>query len=339
MAKSSRKGMYAVGLIILAVVAAYVISPGLFSGLSVGGPGGVQTQPPPTNVGAQTYEGPVVINLVHRNTLDSADDRTEGTNLVTNFYKLVNGVYKSIGAGTGNTINIDKATNQIFMGVQVPSGQDFYVSPTSTSDKDLNPRIVGFGFFDASGDSQKEWVFTVDMTKLQIQGGQEAPTVFLNIDSFTASDPTFVDPPADQTSLSTSSGNRVFVEWDVANAPTISSAYPVYEVEWSINGTQTAKWDRGSSDLSVPNFGTVNLGDFDQEKTGDTTIYTWTRGFSLEDANYVTIAQNTQNKTDWNLKLVTNFGAAEIYESCLTIRYIEADLGSNEAQDCVVLST
>lgn len=338
MAKNNRKGMYAIGLIIVAVAAFYVISPESFSGLSVGG-GGVQTQPPPTDIGAQTYEGPVVMNVIHRNTLDSAQPRIEGVNLVTNYYKLVGGVYKSIGSGSGNSIHIDTATNQIFMGIQVPNNQEFYVSPTSTSDSALNPRVVGFSFFDVSGDSEKEWVFTLDMTRLGIQGGQVAPTIDVYVDSFTAANPVFVDNPTDQTSISTSSGNRIFIEWDVANGPTISSAYPVYEVEISINGTQTAKWDRGSSTLMIPNFGQVNLGDFDQTRSGPDTLYTWTRGFSLESADYVTIAQNTQNKTDWDLKLVTNFGAAEVYDVILTIRFIEADLGSDEVSDTVRLST
>ena len=134
MAKSSRKGMYALGLIILAVVAVYVIAPDTFSGRSVGS-GGVQTSPSPGDViGAQTYEGPVTINLVHRSALDSAVERVEGTDINTNYFKLVNGRHAAIGSGSGNTVNIDTTTNQIFMGVQVPQGSALYVAPTSTSD-------------------------------------------------------------------------------------------------------------------------------------------------------------------------------------------------------------
>ena len=87
--------MYAIGLIIVAVAAFYVISPESFSGLSVGG-GGVQTQPPPTDIGAQTYEGPVVMNVIHRNHLDSAQPRVAGTNQLTSFHKLVDGNQHSI---------------------------------------------------------------------------------------------------------------------------------------------------------------------------------------------------------------------------------------------------
>lgn len=339
--------MYALGLIILAVVAVYVIAPDTFIGLSVGGPGGVQTPPPVTgDVGVQTYEGPVTINLVHRNAIDSAEERVEGTDIQTNYFKKVGSVYKAIGSGSGNTVTIDRTTNQIWMASQVPDGSDLYVAPSSTSDNNLNPRIRGFDFFDITGDGEKEWVFTVDMTGLTIRGGQESPTVDLFVDSFTAAVPAFVVPPADQLSLSTASGNRVFVEWDIANAPAISSAYPVYEIELKINSTQTAKWDRGSSELVIPNLDPINLGDMERQISGTDTIYTCTSTencsasvFSLEEANYVTIPQNTQNKTDWDLELVTNFGASEAYEITLTIRYILPDLGSDEVTDTAVLAT
>ncbi len=339
MAKSSKKGLYALGLIILAVVAVYVIAPDTFTGLSVG-TGGVQTSPTPGDViGAQTYEGPVTINLVHRNALDSAEPRTEGTDINTNFFKLVNGRHASIGSGTGNTVNIDATTNQIFMGVQVPAGSDLYVAPTSTSDSNLNPRIRGFDFFDITGDGVREWVFTVDMTGLSIRGGQTTPTVDLFIDSFTSAAPLFVDNPADDLAVSTSSGNRLFIEWDVANTPAISSAYPLYEVELSINSTQSAKWDRGQSELVIPNLGTLSLGDMERQISGIDTIYTSTGGFTLAEANFVTIPQNTQNKTDYDLKLVTNFGAAEAYSVELTLRFITPTLGSDEVTDAVVLAT
>jgi len=337
MAKSNKKGLYALGLIILAVVAVYVIAPDTFTGLSVG-TGGVQTSPTPGDVGAQTYEGPVTINIVHRNALDSADARVEGTDINTNYFKLVNGVYKAIGSGTGNTVNIDMTTNQIFMGSQVPTGSDIYVAPTSTSDSALNPRIRGFDFFDVTGDGQKEWVFTIDMTGLSIQGGQTTPTVDLFVDSFTSAVPVHVNIPADDLAVSTSSGNRVFIEWDVANSPAISSAYPIYEVEIKINSTQTAKWDRGQSELSMPN-AVLSLGDMDRQLSGPDTIYTTTGGFTLAEANFITIPQNTQNKTDYDLKLVTNFGAAELYQVTLTLRYITPSLGSDEVADAVLLGT
>jgi len=339
MAKSNKKGMYALGLIILAVVAVYVIAPDTFTGLSVG-TGGVQTQPPGAgDIGAQTYEGPVTINIVHRNALDSADARIEGVDIVTNYFKQVNGAFKAIGSGSGNTINIDQTTNQIWMASQVPIASNFYVAPSSTSDSNLNPRVRGFDFFDITGDGQKEWVFTIDMTGLSIRGGQTSPTVDLFVDSFTSAAPVFVNLPADDLAVSTSSGNRNFIEWDVANAPTISSAYPVYEIEIKINSTQSAKWDRGQSELVIPNMGTLSLGDMERQISGADTIYTTTGGFTLLEANFVTINQNTQNKTDWDLELVTNFGAAEAYQIDLTIRYITPSLGSNEVTDSVILAT
>jgi len=113
----------------------------------------------------------------------------------------------------------------------------------------------------------------------------------------------------------------------------------LYEVELSINSTQSAKWDRGQSQLVIPNLGTLSLGDMERQISGIDTIYTSTGGFTLAEANFVTIPQNTQNKTDYDLKLVTNFGAAEVYNVELTLRFITPTLGSNEVTDAVVLAT
>ncbi len=336
--KKSNKAPIVGALIVLVIIGAYVASPESFQNAFNVGKGGVQTTVDKTSdIGVQQYEGSVTVNLQLRDALDSAETRTEGTNLTTTYYKLVNGVYKAIGSGSGNTIFVDKNTDRIFAGVSLVSGQSYYVAPASTADPALNPRIKAFDFFDASGDGTKEYVFTVDVTGLTILGGQTTPTIDLYIDSYDYSVASLT-APANQASISTSAGTNIFIEWDATHALT-ETANAQYEYEVKFNDTNTALWDRGQSTVTIPNLGTISLADFVESSDGTSTIYKHTLGFGLESANYVTIPQNVQNKTDIDLKLVANFGASEEVLATLTVRSVTPAQGSTSVSDAVELST
>jgi hypothetical protein len=326
-------------VIVLAIIGGYIASPESFqNAFNVGS--GSQGIPAPVDrtgeIGTQQYEGSVTMNVVHRDALDSAEPRTEGDNLATTYYKLVGGIYKSIGSGTGNTIFVDPTLDRVFASVTVLQGEDFYVAPASTADPALNPRVKAFDFFDISGDGTKEYVFTIDVTGLKIQGGQTTPTIDLYVDSFDYSDIT-LDDPADQLEISTSSGTNVFVEWDMSMDEGAETANAQYEYELRITGDDTSRWDRGASTLTIPNMGTISLADFTEGSVGDDTKYTRTLGFGMENANYVAVPQNVQNKADINLKLVTNFGDDENVNATLTIRSITADQGTDTASNTIQL--
>jgi len=340
MAKSKTNTPLIVGaVVILAIIGGYIASPESFqNAFNVGsGSDGIQDPVDRTDeIGTQQYEGSVSMNVVHRDALDSAEDREEGANLATTYYKLVNGVYKAIGSGSGNTIFVDPTLDRVFTSVQVIAGQDFYVAPSSTADPALNPRVKAFDFFDVSGDGQKEYVFTIDVTGLKIQGGQTTPTIDLYIDSFDYSAIT-LSAPASQLDISTSAGTNVFVEWDMSMASGVETANAQYEYEVRITGDDTSLWDRGQSTLTIPNMGTISLADFAETSNGDDTIYKRTLGFGMENANYVTVPQNVQNKADIDLKLVTNFGAGENVNATLTVRSITPDQGTDTQSDEVQL--
>ena len=137
MAKNNNKPIMVVGLIVVLIIGVYVVAPETFSGLtqSVTPTGGVVApSSSSSDVGMQDYEGSVTVNLVHRDALDASESRTEGTNLNTSYYKKVNGVYKAIGSGSGNTVFVDQTLNVMYMGVSAPSGQAYFVAPASTAD-------------------------------------------------------------------------------------------------------------------------------------------------------------------------------------------------------------
>ncbi len=340
MAKHGNKVPLVAGILVLVIVGAYIASPDSFkNAFNVGG--GVPVSPDRTDsIGTQDYEGLVTINVVHSDALDSAESRTEQTNLATTYYKLVNCVYKSIGAGSasgGTTVFIDAGMDRIFTAVAHVSGQAYYVAPMSTADPAFNKRFVAFDFFDISGDGTKEYVFTTDVTGLTIVGGQTTPTIDLYIDSYDYSAVTLT-APADQTGIATTAGTKIFVEWDGSHATT-ETANAQYEYEIQINSTNTAKWDRGQSKLILPNVGIVSFADLVESSDGTNTFYKYTLGFGLDTANYVTIPQNVQNKADYDLTLVANFGSAETYLVQWTIRSITDAQGTASVSDTISLAT
>ena len=310
MAKNNNKPIMVVGLIVVLIIGVYVVAPETFSGLtqSVTPTGGVVApSSSSSDVGMQDYEGSVTVNLVHRDALDASESRTEGTNLNTSYYKKVNGVYKAIGSGSGNTVFVDQTLNVMYMGVSAPSGQAYFVAPASTADSSLNPRVSGYVFEDITGDGQREWVFSVDMTGLQIRGGQTTPTVDLYIDSYddgTAS----LSAPADQTAIGQTAGTNNYIKWEIS-LDAVEKADPQYKYEIKINQTDTAMWDSGQSYVDIPNIGKVYLSDMDESQAGTNTCYKWTLGTTLADANYVTVGQNDNNAIDITGRISTNFDA------------------------------
>ena len=154
------------GVVVIGVVFALMFG-GQFQGLDIGVPDrGVPTPPTtPTPAGTQEFAGQLIINVIHRDALDNAELRTEGTNLVTTYYKSTDEInFNTIGSGTGVQITITPDMNSImYVTETVPTGQDFFVAPQSTSDQNLNPRIIDFFFRDVSADGIKEWVFKIDL--------------------------------------------------------------------------------------------------------------------------------------------------------------------------------
>jgi hypothetical protein len=339
MAKKSNTPLIVGAVVVLAIIGGYIASPESFqNAFNVGsGNGGVQDSPDRTDeIGTQQFEGSVTLNVVHRDALDSAEARTEGTNLATVYYKLVNGVHKAIGSGSGNTIFVDPTLDRVFASVANIAGQSFYVAPASTADPALNPRVKAFDFFDISGDGTKEYVFTLDVTGLKLQGGQTTPTIDLYVDSFDYSAMTLTSP-ASQLTIPTTAGTNVFVEWDQTMDAGTETANAQYEYELRFSSIDTALWDRGQSTLTIPNLGTISLAEFSETSDGTDTIYKHTLGFSLETSNYVTVPQNVQNKADIDLKLVTNFGAGENVNATLTVRSITPEQGTDVDFDAVQL--
>jgi len=339
MAKSNTP-LIVLGVIVVAVLIGFgtgAISP---QSLNIGQPagqGGMQVPPAQAPSTGQEFAGQLTVNIVHRDALDNAEARTEGVNLATTYYKSFDSVnFFTIGSGTGNTITIDSTQDSIlFLTVVVPAGQAFFVAPSSTADQNLNPRIIDFGFMDVNNDGTREWWFKVDLRDMPDPvAGQTASTLSLFINSYDDGVST-LNSPANISGVGTASGVQNFIRWEQSVQQ--ETADPVYEYTINIDNEATEKWDRGLSTLEIPNVGLVALSDFDEQLQTSDTLYRWKVGTTatLDNANYVTTAQNGNAVKPIPFKFVTNLASTDTLVVTLTLKSLTSAQGTVSVSDSV----
>ena len=328
------------GVVVVAVLIGFgtgAISP---QSLNIGQPagnGGVQEPPAPQQLTGREFAGQLTVNVVHRDALDNAEPRTEGTNLVTTYYKSFDGEnFFTIGSGSAVTITIDQAQDSMLYATStVPAGQLFFVAPSSTADQNLNPRIIDFGFDDVNNDGTREWWFKVDLRDMPAPiAGQTASTLSLFINSYDDGAST-LNAPANITGVGTGSNIQNYIRWEQTVAQ--ETADPVYEYTIGIDNENTEKWDIGQSNLEIPNIGVVALSDFDEQIQTSSVLYRYKIGDSatLDNANYVTTAQNGNAVHPIPMKFVTSLAVADDLAVTLTLKSLTPAQGTTSVADTV----
>ncbi len=307
------------GVVIVGVIFALAFG-GQFQGLTIGTPtGGVPVAIPSTPAGTQEFSGQLTVNVIHRDALDNAEARIEGTNLVTTYYKSSDEItYSTIGSGTGNQLTITQDMNSImYVSETVPTGQQFFVAPQSTADQSLNPRIIDFFFQDINNDGVKEWVFKMDLRSMDPPtAGQTSSTISLFVNSYDVGTFT-LNTPADLTGIGTGAGSQNFIRWEITQPQETASAQ--FEDELRMNNIEDQKWDRSLSTLDMPNIGVKSLTEFDEQLTSTEIVYRFKIGSGnaqFDSANYVATPQNGNEVIPSALKFVTILATSD--DICIT---------------------
>lgn len=282
----------------------------------------------------------VTISLLLRDALDLSSADTDVTNAVTTYYKSSDGVkFYAVGASASNTYTIqyDASYNGVlYAGVSVPSGQSFYVAPSATADKNLNPRVVAYDYKDPIGTGTKVWMFKVDMTNLPApQAGQTSSTIPLTVLLY-ASGTDSLNSPADAVSVSTTANTATFIRW--IDTITADKANAHYEYEIKINTTDTSKWSKALTILSIPNLGDIPLSSFTDTSDGTNEIYKYTLSTDLSKANYVVSPKNGDTAHYFTFKFVTSIGATNHYVVTFTIRSYSSATAGQSANDAVTVT-
>lgn len=339
MAKSNTP-LIVLGIVVVAVLIGFgtgAITPQSLNIDTPAGNGGMQTPPAQQPSSGQEFAGQLTVNVVHRDALDNAEPRTEGTNIVTTYYKSFDGTnFFTIGSGTGNTISIDSAQDSIlYATATVPIGQAFFIAPSSTADQNLNPRIIDFGFMDVNNDGTREWWFKLDLRDMPAPvAGQTASTLSLFVNSYDDGVST-LNAPANITAVGTGSGVQNFIRWEQTVAQ--ETVDPIYEYTIGMDTASTEKWDRGTSQLDIPNIGVVPLSDFDEQIQTSSVLYRYKVGATstLDNANYVTTAQNGNAVHPIPFKFVTSLAVADDIAVTLSLKSLTSAQGTVSVADTV----
>ncbi|KKL66992.1 hypothetical protein LCGC14_2139470, partial [marine sediment metagenome] len=110
------------------------------------------------------------------------------------------------------------------------------------------------------------------------------------------------------------------------------SADPVYEYTISIDSASEEKWDRGQTNLDIPNIGVKSLTEFDEQLTSSEIVYRFRIGEGNADfanSNYVATPQNGNEVIPTALRFVTNLATSD--DICVTynIKSLNENAGTN----------
>jgi len=330
--------------IVLGIIGVAVIV-GIGTGVipfNFGTQGGVVT--PPTTVlptAGAPFTGQLAIVEEHTNGLDNQNSRTEGVEVTTTYYTSTNGnTFNTIGTGASATITIDATMNGI-MYASLETDADTYIDPMGTADQGLNPFITFVEYKDVSGDGQKSWLFRFDLRNLpDPQAGQVASTIAFRTLSWDDSTPPALNSPADITGIGTTSGTSSFVRWEMTITQAEASGQFEYQLEMDTDDNNA--WDRGRSNLDIPNIGIITLSSFDEQITsGVSVLYRYKVGetASLDSANYIVSLKNGNEVHTIPAQIVTNFGATTAFNVTLSINTVDADRSTGSVSDPVLLNS
>ncbi len=330
--------------IVLGIIGVAVIV-GIGTGVipfNFGTQGGVVT--PPTTIIPTTgapFSGQLNLVEEHVDGLDNQNSRTEGVELTTTYYKSSNGnTFSTIGDGTSASITVDSSMNGIiYAGVETDANT--YVDPMGTADQSLNPFITFVEYRDVSGDGQKTWIFRMDLRNIVAPvAGQTFSTVAFRTLSWDDATPPVLNSPADITGIGTTSGTSNFVRWEMTITQAQASGQHEYQLEMDTDDNNA--WDRGRSNLDIPNIGIITLSSFDEQITsGVSVLYRYKVGdtASLDSANYVVSLKNGNEVHTIPAQIVTNFGTTTAFNVTLSVNTVDADRATGSVSDTVLLNS
>lgn len=301
--------------------------------LIVGNPiGGGSTAPVQYAVPSQAYSGELNIQVNHRDSLDGSEFRTEGTDLITTFYKKVSdGNFVTLGSGDNSMIYVNEG-KKIYFTVQPLRGSELYISPMRMSDYNLNPRIIDFDFKDVTHDGIGEWLFTVDITGLDSRFDQTYPIISLFTLSYDEGSMS-LNSPSDFDVYPNNSINNI--RWEIEVPP--EQAVAINKVELIFDTTDSAIINEGNSWIRIPYIDNLELTEMDKTITTNSMIYSFEIGSDLANADYISTESNADPSHDMTARIHVYLEEGDELGVTLKIRAITTEESFYSISDKVTL--
>ncbi len=287
--------------------------------------GGIIIIPTEVSVTGELFQGELAIDLQHTNLLDptfrSPNDISEGSEVITEFYKSSDGIsFNSVASGSdvlsGTAITVDDS----FAGVlymSLTTDDETFIDPEATTN--VNQHITSFVWQDVSNNGIKNWVFRIDLVDIpEKQGFQTASTISIITKVLDNDDSPTLNSPPDITAIGVGSGVVNYILWEMTVAESggicdCGRASAQYEYNLRFEDGNVDVWNVGQSNLEIPNIGIISLSEFDEEILSSTlTLYRYKvgTGASIDQANYVITSSNGDEVHKIPAKIVTNFSAS-----------------------------
>jgi len=269
--------------------------------------------------------------------LDITQSRTVGTNVKCVWYAYRNG-WIQLNSGDDVDVNIfEEDQGKLYAMVYVPSGQNYYVDRQKILDKNKK-LITGYQYIDITGDREKEWIFTLDVSKAPYASGTGkyiAPTLNLYLVTY---DDSFSIPsggkPADISGVGTSTVTKT-LDW-YATISAEKKGIAIYKVTLTVNTSDVTKVSLVS--MQIPGLGAVDGSAFTRDEFTNQIRWTYTIGNDLDTAQLVVRPVNHPGKFYFTTTLELNLDSSDVIAATLTIYEFEPDGDSITDSDTVNIS-
>lgn len=291
-----------------------------------------------------TYQGLVDLDA---NGFDALEIATvyDDEDFTASYFRKVPGGYQPLGTAVDiaantpparATVSITPEDKKLYMTIDPQDGgSSDLLYPAAKLMNQQNSKILSFDFFNIDDDSDREFVFEIDVTNLGDVGrvGVDRPgivnTILMYDDVTTATVTTGGIVQSIGTGLQTArlDFTEVFSE--------DASVNPEAEYQLTFNMTDMSEINLATSYLDIPNIGKKFLSEFSEQLGSSTTVYKYIYATDIGGSNFVTVPSDGDLSVDIQLVLKTNFdGANDGIQATLQVKSFTPSQGTSTSSDC-----
>jgi hypothetical protein len=308
---SSRRGASTTAVVGAVIVTALILLGGLyFLGLLNTGPAPTTSGggPPPSSI----FAGNVNLAASGYDYFNHATAYTPGTNFNVLFYTNVGGTYQLVATNSATANIPSSAGGTLYAEVQVPSGQNYYVDPTSTQNQNAYVTAKSWSPDLGGQTGHSYWVFTINLNSIPKPNlGNPTYDFYVVLSAYALPS---LNSPAAITGLTVGTAATKFITWQ-ASFSTTSVSFAITQIQISLNSTSLTDFVLNSVDN--PAVGSLIPGSsFSIQRTAPsgagTTFYTYNVGTdqALDSAEFLHYGPNQNNIFDFSTSFTITLSAS-----------------------------
>lgn len=329
---------WAAGLLIIAVIAGAALYQGgyLNQFLEV-----TPTPGPTPTPGDQWLGGTFDLTVAGRDTLDSANSLTVGTDFTGNWWAYRSGTWVFLGSGsaTGTEIESDPIDDgYIYLLCEEISTKYWYSDTGYTVAK--NTYVTDYKWVDADADTDKEFCYKISLWNIPPPASGYPARTFYPYFLKESGQGTDADAlqwetqPADVASVGTSTVTK-YCAWET-KLTAAKRSVGVYKIEIVVNSTDTTLWD--IDQINIPGVGYIDGSLMTEDVRSSDTKYQYIVGSDFDNIVYWSVPSGSNNKFDNTVAIKFTMGSGDELQFTLYVYQWLYDRTSVSDNDAVVYS-